>query len=58
MMNKHLEELANTVKAMDVDERKVVLSSIPIDEILEHLHSSYAKMKDKVSRLEAIVNEE
>ena len=56
-MDKHLEELKNTVKAMDAEERKAVLSCIPAGEILEHLQSEYKKIQDKIAKVEAVVND-
>ena len=57
-MKNHFEELEERIKALDAEERKVVLASIPTGEILEHLQTSYARLHDKIGRLEAIVKED
>ena len=51
-------ELKTMIKAMDKEERAAVLSCIPTDEILEHICDDYSKLKDTVSKIEAIIKGE
>ena len=57
-MNGHYEELMNTIKAMDKDERAIVLSCIPIVEMLEYVNESYSKLQDIISQIETITKGE
>ena len=51
-------ELKTTIKAMDKDERAIVLSCIPVSEVLDYVNDSYSKLQSVVSRIEAIAREE
>lgn len=57
-MNDRYAELRSMVKAMDGVERGVVLSCIPMSEILTYIGSSYSQLEAKVSKIEAIAKGE
>lgn len=53
-MNGHYDELKNTILAMDKDERAIVLSCIPIVEMLEYVSDSYSNLQAIISKIESI----
>lgn len=53
-MNGHYDDLITTIKAMDKDERAIVLSCIPIVEMLEYVSDSYSKLQEIISKIESI----
>ena len=57
-MNGHYEELTDMIKAMDKDERAIVLSCVPIVEMLEYVNEAYSKLQDIVSQIENITKGE
>lgn len=57
-MNDKYAELKSMIKAMDIDERAIVLSCIPISEILGYVGDSFSKLQDTVSKIEAIAKGE
>ena len=57
-MNDKYQELRSMVKAMDKEERAVVLSCIPMKEILDYIGASYSQLQTKVAQIEAIAKGE
>lgn len=57
-MNGKYEKLTSMIKAMDKEERAVVLSCIPIVEMLEYVNESYLKLQDIISQIENITKGE
>ena len=57
-MNDKYTDLKNTIKAMTNEERAVVLSCIPVSEMLHYIDCTYSKLQDTVSKIEAITREE